>query len=746
MYQVLSTVRCALVYLSLLWLAGSGAALASELNNGGYVDGKITTAGDSNLWTFIANANEVVHLNVIDQDNKDLALQAVIYSPDGNVVFDSTNDNIVHIHNLQAKTTGTYTLEIKDGHTNASRGNSQLGSYRIYFTNHQVAEHGELKEQGFVSETLDTGDIDTWQFTAEAGELISLSVVDTHDKDLAVHGTLISPDGSVLQDRGHDSVLVYHNIQTKQTGTYTLVIKDGHTSKSRGHMQTGHYQIYFYKPGKAEHGALKNNGYVEETLDTGDIDSWTFTARSGEFFTLSLIDIQSQELAVHGTIFSPDGTVVSDGGHDDVQLFLNVQARQTGEYTFMVKDGHTSSSRGHSQTGPYRVYLNQPTASEHGALKNTGVVEKIIEYGDLDSWHFDAAEGQTLSLTFTDVLERDLAIEAIVYAPDGSRFLAGKHDKVLRFNTVKINQPGRYYVQVNDAHTRRSRGHGQTGSYQIRMTLIPIMNTDKTPSVNITGQTSGQLNQQMVLGIKVIDIPEPATYSWKLLSSNAAMTNPLVLMYKKTAPTVIFTPPSFGTHQLEATVTGNGKQYTATHTVTVTNHPPAVSLSTHRKTESGNVISLIAKVEDTDGQELSGKWTITNKPAGSQTSLSNINQFNADFTPDAPGVYRFTFNVSDTIDEVSQQLDVTVTEEKPQPVPPEPEPKPAPSEAKSCDINNDYFVDKYDIERISKALNSPITSATQPLDINNDSRIDQQDITLCENECSYKGCNSALFQ
>ncbi|GGF60172.1 dockerin type I domain-containing protein [Alteromonas lipolytica] len=750
MHNVLSGARHFL--LACLLLAIPALAQAEPLKNGGYVEGKIATAGESAIWTFEAKAGDIININVADIDDRDLAPQLVIYAPDGSVLIDYTENDVILVHNVLINIPGTYTVEVKDGHTGNSRGNNQTGNYRIYYLNQKIAEHGELKEKGFVSETIERGDIDSWQFNVTAGEFFSINLTDTDDKDLAVQGTIFNPDGTVLEDSVNNDVQIFHNLQARQTGTYTLIVKDGHTGNSRGHAQTGNYQVFFNKPGNAEHGQLTPNGYVEETITRGDIDSWSFTAQSGELFMLSLVDVANKDLAVHGTIFNPDGSILVDDGRNDVMVYYNVQAKQSGTYTFVVKDGHTGNSRGNAQTGPYRIYLNQQTESEHGPLKNTGMVEETIEFGDLDSWHFDAVEGQTLSLTFTDVAGKDLALSALVYAPDGSTFLEGTDNNVLRFNTVKIKQSGRYYVQLFDGNTGNSRGNGQTGTYQIRMTLIPILKPETKPLVQIEGPASGKLNQEMVLAAKTTNLTESATYSWKLLSSDAAMQNPLILMYKKTAPVVIFTPPALGTHDLEVTVTTANTSYTAKHTITVVNHKPVISLAAKKDENDPNAVLIKATVSDEDKQELTASWGLVGRPADSSAELSRAGELLIRFIPDKSGVYSVTLSVSDSVVKVSERIDITIALDEPAPPAPEPEPtptpqpEPEPTEPKSCDINNDYFVDKYDIEQIQKALNSNATAASNKLDINNDKTIDAADVAYCEKECTYEGCNSALFQ
>ncbi len=690
----------------------------------------------------------------------------------------------------------------------------------------------ELINGNFVEGEIATpGESGLWMFEATAGEIFSINVADVSNNNLAVQVVIYKPDGAVAIDSTNDNVVLVHNYKPDMTGTYSVEVKDGNTSSSRGFNETGRYRIYYQNNYQSEHGAIAPGRYVDETIDRGDIDSWQFTLNAGDIFTATIVDHSNSNLAMHGTIYNPDGTILVDGGNDTVQLFHAIEAPQSGTYLLVVKDSHTSSSRGHAETGAYRVYLAQSTISELGSLKNAGVVEDVIDKGDLDSWYFDAVTGQTLSITVTDLDAKNLAVHAIIFAPDGKIMAQSGNDNVLRFNTIKIQQTGRYIVQVQDGHTSSSRGNAETGKYQIRMTLVPIMKMPELPSIHISGPSNIKLGEQVSLTASLQHTPQDTDINWTVSHApeNAIATD-LLVSEKETGPqTILFKSATPGDYTITSSIQAEGKTYTATHSIHVVYKAPTISLSASTGSDVGKPVILEAIVINDSDVNVNFNWVFIKTPPESRSELVVSSGLKAQFTPDMAGEYEVQFVASDTIDEYVKSLSLTATEVA-KPAPPlsailtakasitlgsnieldgsdsdvgdrnqveyrwsiqakpensllsvtngpprmsvtpdkagsytftltitdgttedtayatvavqEPE---TPKESLSCDTNGDYFVDLFDIERVGKHRGNPVSAENERMDINRDRIIDSNDTLFCENKCTYEGCQSALF-
>jgi hypothetical protein len=131
------------------------------------------------------------------------------------------------------------------------------------------------------------------------------------------------------------------------TGTYTVVVHD----QSSGLAATGAYNLYYTKaPGANEGGALSSGSAVIAHIDKGDLDSYTFTAATGNGITLAVTDLQGGPLAPGITIYGPSGNAVASTWHPS-QAIRSFAAPSTGTYTVVVYDAST----GWASTGDYRL-------------------------------------------------------------------------------------------------------------------------------------------------------------------------------------------------------------------------------------------------------------------------------------------------------------------------------------------------------------------------------------------------------
>ena len=130
------------------------------------------------------------------------------------------------------------------------------------------ANAASLVNGGMVSGAISSpGEKDTYTFTANAGEYIQLRVADINDTSLVPAIQLYAPDGTwISSGSGYTVAEISHALT--QTGTYTVVVFDGHSSNP---VNTGAYNLYFiHAPGANEGGTLINGGVISGTIDLGN--------------------------------------------------------------------------------------------------------------------------------------------------------------------------------------------------------------------------------------------------------------------------------------------------------------------------------------------------------------------------------------------------------------------------------------------------------------------------------------------
>ncbi|ALS98092.1 PPC domain-containing protein [Lacimicrobium alkaliphilum] len=277
------------------------SATADSLQNGGIVSGAISFVGEQDNWTFNANAGSQIFISVVDINDTSLSALATLSGPDGNTVSTGQGNRISKI-NVTASLSGTYTITIRDNNSGTDN-DTGMGNYSVYLAIPPVAEHGSLVNGDYVQETIELGDIDTWSFDTSAGQVVQLSLTDVNNTDLSAYLAVYAPDGSYVT-HGQGNTVSKANFTAAQSGTYTVLVMDNN-SGTVNDTGTGDYRLYLAIPPVAEHGSLVNGDYVQETIELGDIDTWSFDTSAGQVVQLSLTDVNNTDLSAYLAVYAP---------------------------------------------------------------------------------------------------------------------------------------------------------------------------------------------------------------------------------------------------------------------------------------------------------------------------------------------------------------------------------------------------------------------------------------------------------
>ena len=226
--------KLTIIVLLVLFFFQSSLILAhsTSLINGGVVTGSILYPSEQDSYTFTANAGENFQIRAADTSNSDFVPHIRLYDPSGSSVGSSVGQDVATLGGLSHKT-GTYTLVVGDAYPF-----NRTGNYDIYFARMPGAnEGGTLTNGGVVSGEIDLGDLDSYTFTANAGENFQIRAADTSNSDFVPHIRLYDPSGSsVGSSAGQDVATLGGLIHT--TGTYTIVVGDAYPFN-----RTGNYNL-----------------------------------------------------------------------------------------------------------------------------------------------------------------------------------------------------------------------------------------------------------------------------------------------------------------------------------------------------------------------------------------------------------------------------------------------------------------------------------------------------------------------
>ena len=213
-----------------------------------------------------------------------------------------------------------------------------------------------------------------------------------------------------------------------------------------------------------------------------ETDTWTFEAAKGNTITLSLVELSGEAgdlpfwpwIRLRG----PDGAQLAAQTRPQA-AYINVVAALSGTYTVLVAD--ESVTGGGDQTARYILRLAKtpgtfdvPAGDDGGPLTNGANHPGKVDVGDLDLWTFDAAKGDTISLSLAEVFEGETDPGfwpwIRVIGPDGAQIVA-KSARLAAYVNVVAPLSGTYTVVVADESA--TGGGDIPGSYLLRLAKTP---------------------------------------------------------------------------------------------------------------------------------------------------------------------------------------------------------------------------------------------------------------------------------
>jgi hypothetical protein len=547
---------------------------------------------------------------------------------------------VANFYNTSAEQTGTYTLMVQDG---TSR-REQVGNYEIHFVKSLGAnENGTLINGSSVIGDITLGDLDTWTFEATAGELLNIQLADLDNAGFFPLMALYAPDGSRVGHVSNYTVANFYNTSASQTGTYTLMVQDGTGRRE----QLGNYEIHFVKSlGANENGTLINGGSVSGYITLGDLDTWTFSASAGERLHIQLSDVDRNNYFPLIVLYSPEGERLSQTSNYSVASIRNFLATQTGTYTLLVQDG--TSRR--EQTAEYLIYFAKSLgANEHGKLSGAGSYFETVTQGDLDTFTFDGAVGDEVTLVMREIDAVNLYPFMTVHSPDGSYLTNAAGYSSAELYNLSLPMDGTYTLVLSDG----TSGKDQFGDYVLEFNLPTAAPDPQKPIASASSAPTVYKDQVIQLdgsgSFDPDDAPEPLSFSWTLVSAPDTSGLTQADINNAQSPNATLEPDVYGEYKFELEVNDGLLTDSAIVTVTVVNRAPTAHAGNDQNAELNALTQLDGSASsDPDGDLLTYVWTVVSVPSGSAvTVLQDSTSVNSSFTPDVAGDYVFSLVVDD---------------------------------------------------------------------------------------------------
>lgn len=441
-------------------------------------------------------------------------------------------------------------------------------------------------------------------------------------------GSLVTLDGSASRDANNESLTYLWQLTAKPTGslaalssatsakptftadlagTYTvsLVVNDG---KDNSPVATS--SVF----SSVSNSAPVANGGANQSVTVGSVVTLDGTAssdanRDSLTYKWSLSNVPAGSGATLSSVISPNPKFTAD---------------LAGTYTaiLIVNDGKADSLSS--------VVIVTASGANSAPVANAGVAQsvKLNDTVTLDGTASSDANNDFITYKWT-LVTRPTGSTAVLSSATSSK------------PTFKADVSGTYVASliVNDGKVDSAAA----------ATTISVSSANADPIANAGNNQNVTVGTTVTLdGTNSSDANrDQLTYRWVLVSkptgSAAVLTNP-------TSAKPVFVADLVGTY-VSSLIVNDGRvdstTVSTTVTATVVNAVPVANAGTNQSVILGTITLDGSASSDANGDALTYKWVLLNKPTNSNAALSSTTSAKPTFNADIAGVFVFTLQVND---------------------------------------------------------------------------------------------------
>ena len=300
----------------------------------------LTTAAQSNTYTFSANANDVIDITMTNTSGS-LAPKIRLYNPNGALNTSSYNFDCgaapVEMNTATLPTTGTYTVLVGDC-SDTNTGNYVIYSQRINNPSRASALSLGQTMSGLIASAAKNN---TYTFSANASDVIDITMSNTSGS-LAPKIRLYNPSGALNTSASNfdcgAAPVEMNTVTLPSTGTYTVLVADCSDTN------TGNYEIYSQRTNKPVGGVdfVFGGGATPGSIgNAAQSNTYIFGGTAGTAVDITMTNL-SGTLAPKLRLYNPDGSLAGSASNFDcgaAPAQLNVGSlAQTGLFTLLAGD------------------------------------------------------------------------------------------------------------------------------------------------------------------------------------------------------------------------------------------------------------------------------------------------------------------------------------------------------------------------------------------------------------------------
>jgi choice-of-anchor C domain-containing protein len=476
--------------------------------------------GDLDLWSFNASAGDsfVVQVGSITASNGSFYPQIFVYGPSGDLLARDTTVAGTYYF-TRATNSGTFTVVVNSFYEIGA------GTYRINFAHAPGTpvvsagdEGGSLTNTAAYTGSTPTGDLDVWQFAANAGDTVTVQVGEltqtngSYFPQLFIYG----PNG-VLLERPTDGASAYASFRATNSGAFNVVVNSYYPVGS------GTYRLNFARtspdfivsPGD-QGGSLANGGSYDGVTEIGDLDLWTFNGSTGDTIVLRAGDtFAGGSYFPWLRLYGPSGVLIAQNA-DQSDSYVSHRATNSGPFTVLMGSYYTD------YIGTYRLYFAKAPgdfmipAGDEGGVIGSGITNSgATTLGDEDLWSFTAYKGAPLILNCEPLSGASFLPWMRLYSPNGALLAQAANGTLSTINYTPTNN-GLFTLLVGSYH------QGYTGTYRLSGKGISAGLQLAAPSVtgtNLQMTASGGASNVQFVVFATTNLSQPQTL-WAPIATN----------------------------------------------------------------------------------------------------------------------------------------------------------------------------------------------------------------------------------
>ena len=286
--------------------------------------GGIATGGQSDAWTFAAQAGSVVTIRLLQEGGASLPPRLRLIDPSGAEIANvcSGPESEARVQNFKLPFAGDYVVR-----ASGCFGDS-LGGYRL-----SVISQPEALSIAFGGEATGeirlTADYRDWRFEAQGDETVTIRALQDGGASLPPRIRLIDPSGAEIANvcSGPESEARIQNLILRFAGTYTIRVSGCFGNSLGG------FRLLLTKSSPSP--IAFDHEVAGEIALSGDYDDWLLEAAAGDVVTVHTVEEGAAWLPARIRVFDPSGAEIANRCGEEARV-ESLTLRFAGTYTVRI--------------------------------------------------------------------------------------------------------------------------------------------------------------------------------------------------------------------------------------------------------------------------------------------------------------------------------------------------------------------------------------------------------------------------